>query len=103
MDRSVFILEGHRFVLKCFTDSVLTLLALQRVKEKFWFVRLSPNHRVLHYGDCDEKSGPALDELPNKLPVVDIRALVTGKDCPHMKDARSVLIRPELNTNLLSR
>nr|SVE74057.1 EOG090X02BW [Daphnia barbata] len=59
-----------------------------RVKDKFWYVRLSPNHRVLHYGDCDEKSVPALDELTDKLPVVEIRTLVTGKDCPHMKDLK---------------
>nr|CAG4641514.1 EOG090X02BW [Eurycercus lamellatus] len=60
-----------------------------RVKDKFWYVRLSPNHRVLHYGDCDEKHVPALDELSGKLQVVEIRSLVTGKDCPHMaKDAR---------------
>nr|CAG4649148.1 EOG090X02BW [Scapholeberis mucronata]SVE93490.1 EOG090X02BW [Scapholeberis mucronata] len=59
-----------------------------RVKDKFWYVRLSPNHRVLHYGDCDEKAIPALDELTDKLPIVDIRTLVTGKDCPHMKDLK---------------
>nr|CAG4635993.1 EOG090X02BW [Eubosmina coregoni]SVE69673.1 EOG090X02BW [Eubosmina coregoni] len=59
-----------------------------RVKDKFWYVRLSPNHRVFHYGDCDEKNVPALDELPEKLPVVEIRSLVTGKECPHMKDVR---------------
>ena len=60
------------------------------MKDKFWYVRLSPNHRFLHYGDCDEKNIPALDELPDKLPVVEIRNLVTGKDCPHIKDARYV-------------
>nr|CAG4638298.1 EOG090X02BW [Cyclestheria hislopi] len=59
-----------------------------RIKDKYWYVRLSPNHRVLHYGDCDEKTTPALDELPNKLPVVEIRSLVIGRDCPHVKDAR---------------
>lgn len=51
-------------------------------------MRLSPNHKVFHYGDCDEKSVPTLEELPNKLAVVDIKALVTGKECPHMKDVR---------------
>ncbi|VVC33419.1 PH domain-like,Pleckstrin homology domain,Armadillo-like helical,ELMO domain,Armadillo-type [Cinara cedri] len=61
----------------------------QRVKDKFWFVRLSQNHKVLHYGDCDDKSVPAIEELPNKLGIVDIKALLTGKDCPHMKDAKN--------------
>jgi engulfment/cell motility protein 1 len=51
-------------------------------------VRLSPNFKVFHYGDCDEKSTPALEELPSKLAVMDIKALVTGKECPHMKEAR---------------
>lgn len=60
----------------------------QRIKDKFWYVRLSPNNKVFHYGDCDEKSVPCLEELPNKLAVVDIKALVTGKECPHMKDVR---------------
>lgn len=43
---------------------------------------------MFHYGDCDEKSVPTLEELTNKLAVVDIKALVTGKECPHMKDVR---------------
>lgn len=58
------------------------------MKDKFWFVRLSQNHKALHYGDCDDKSVPTIEELPNKLGVVDIKALLTGKDCPHMKDAK---------------
>ncbi|GBP41410.1 Engulfment and cell motility protein 1 [Eumeta japonica] len=58
----------------------------QRVKDKFWFVRLSPNHKVLHYGDCDEKSTPSIEELGNKLAVSDMKCLVVGKDRPHMKD-----------------
>ncbi|XP_014250174.1 engulfment and cell motility protein 1 isoform X2 [Cimex lectularius] len=60
----------------------------QRIKDKFWYVRLSPSHKVFHYGDCDEKSVPTVENLPNKLAVIDIKALVTGKDCPHMKDTR---------------
>ena len=69
-------------------NSEIIMIIVQRVKDKFWYVRLSPNHRVLHYGDCDEKSVPALDELKEKLSIVDIRTLVTGKDCPHMKDLK---------------
>ena len=64
----------------------------QRIKDKFWYVRLSPNHKVFHYGDCDEKSVPTLEELPNKLAVVDIKALIIGKECPHMKDVRYVML-----------
>ncbi|XP_067010137.1 engulfment and cell motility protein 1 [Anabrus simplex] len=75
-----FLVEGTRFTKYSSRG--------QRIKDKFWYVRLSPNHKVFHYGDCDEKSVPTLEELPNKLAVVDIKALVTGKECPHMKDIR---------------
>jgi engulfment and cell motility protein 1 len=42
----------------------------------------------LHHGDCDEKSAPTLEELPNKTAVVDIKDLVTGKDCRPNKDIK---------------
>ncbi|XP_059475247.1 engulfment and cell motility protein 1 [Neocloeon triangulifer] len=74
-----FLVEGTRFTKQS---------KGQRSKFKFWYVRLSPNHKVLHYGDCDEKSAPALEELPNKLAVVDIKDLVTGKDCRPNKDLK---------------
>ncbi|KAK6640367.1 hypothetical protein RUM44_012060 [Polyplax serrata] len=74
----------------------------QRIKDKFWYVRLSPNHKVFHYGDCDEKSVPSLEDLPNKLAVVDIKALVTGKECPHMKDVRGRKTTHTLAFSLLS-
>ncbi|XP_011551614.2 engulfment and cell motility protein 1 [Plutella xylostella] len=73
----------------------------QRIKEKFWFVRLSPNHKVLHYGDCDEKSTPSIEELGNKIPVADIKCLIVGKDCPHMKDLRGRKITPQLAFSLI--
>lgn len=61
----------------------------QRIKDKFWYCRLSPNHKVFHYGDCDENRGvPSLDELPHKLQVVEIKAVVTKKECPHMKEVK---------------
>ncbi|XP_076297340.1 engulfment and cell motility Ced-12 isoform X2 [Lasioglossum baleicum] len=75
-----FLVEGTRFM-KYGTRG-------QRIKDKFWYVRLSPNHKVFHYGDCDEKSVPTIDELPTKLAVVEVRSLLTGKDCPHMKDVQ---------------
>ncbi|XP_026294189.1 engulfment and cell motility protein 1 [Frankliniella occidentalis] len=73
----------------------------QRIKDKFWYIRLSPNHKVFHYGDCDEKSAPPLEDLSNKLPVVDIKALVTGKECPHMKDVRGRKTTHQLAFSLL--
>lgn len=41
-----FLVEGTRFS---------KFIRGTRSKDKFWYVRLSPNHKVLHYGDCDEK------------------------------------------------
>lgn len=62
----------------------------QRIKDKFWFVRLSPNHKVLHYGDCDEKSNPSIEELGSKLAISDIKGLIVGKECPHIKDIKKI-------------
>lgn len=55
-----------------------------RIKDKFWFWRLAPNHKALHYGDCSEADHPRLESLPNKLPLADIHRVVFGKDCPHV-------------------
>lgn len=60
-----------------------------RSKDKFWYARLSPNYKVFHYGDCDEKTIPTLEELPNKVSVIDIKQLLEGKECPHMKEIRT--------------
>ncbi|KAK4290111.1 hypothetical protein Pmani_036977 [Petrolisthes manimaculis] len=57
-----------------------------RPKDKFRFVRLSPNHKFLHYDDCDEKATPSLDDLTKKVSILELRGLLTGRDCPHMKE-----------------
>ncbi|XP_055376540.1 engulfment and cell motility protein 1 [Condylostylus longicornis] len=61
-----------------------------RNKDKFWYARLSSNQKIIHYGDCDEKSVPTIDELANKVAVTDIKQLLVGKECPHMKGRKSV-------------
>ncbi|XP_072939230.1 engulfment and cell motility protein 1 [Epargyreus clarus] len=73
----------------------------QRMKDKFWFVRLSPNHKILHYGECDEKSTPSLEELTTKLAVADIKCVLVGKECPHMKDLKGRKINPHLAFSLI--
>lgn len=60
-----------------------------RNKDKFWYARLSPNYKVVHYGECDEKTVPTLEELSNKISVIDIKQLLVGKECPHMKEVRA--------------
>uniref|UniRef100_A0A668AYA8 Engulfment and cell motility 2 n=1 Tax=Myripristis murdjan TaxID=586833 RepID=A0A668AYA8_9TELE len=63
-------------------------LGNRRRQEKFWFCRLSLNHKVLHYGDLDEspQGEVPFELLSDKIPVSDIKSVVTGKDCPHMKE-----------------
>lgn len=55
----------------------------------FRYVRLSNNHKVIHYGDCDEKTVPTLEELKNKLDITEIKQLLIGKECPHFKEMKS--------------
>lgn len=92
--------------------------------DKLWFCCLSPNHKVLQYGDVEEGVGPPTPEsLPEQreegmvagrylcspepphpgaarglsgqpslfpaVPVANIRALLTGKDCPHVREKGS--------------
>ncbi|KAL4616895.1 engulfment and cell motility protein 1-like [Arapaima gigas] len=63
-------------------------ISSRRRQDKFWYCRLSPNHKVLHYGDLDDGAKGAVphESLQEKLAVADIKAVVTGKDCPHMKE-----------------
>lgn len=58
----------------------------QRIKDKFWVCKLSPNHRTFHYGDLDDNKELQLDELPNRILVSDVTRILIGKDCPHTKD-----------------
>ena len=78
--RLAYLVEGTRF--SKYTRGT-------RNKDKFWYARLSPNHKVIHYGDCDEKTVPTIEELSNKVQVFDIKQLLTGKECPHMKEMRA--------------
>ncbi|KAM6973790.1 engulfment and cell motility protein 3 [Aplochiton taeniatus] len=62
-------------------------ISSRRRQDKLWYCRMSPNHKVLHYGDVEEESDtPPIESLQEKIPVADIKALLTGKDCPHMKE-----------------
>ncbi|CAG5127101.1 unnamed protein product [Candidula unifasciata] len=55
-----------------------------RIRDKFWFWRLSPNYKALHYGDCGESENLILEQLPNKILITDIEKLQTGAMCPHV-------------------
>nr|XP_034796301.1 engulfment and cell motility protein 3 isoform X1 [Pan paniscus] len=65
-------------------------ISSRRRQDKLWFCCLSPNHKLLQYGDMEEgASPPTLESLPEQLPVADMRALLTGKDCPHVREKGS--------------
>ncbi|XP_077568188.1 engulfment and cell motility protein 3 isoform X2 [Stigmatopora nigra] len=62
-------------------------ISSRRRQDKLWYCRLSPNHKMLHYGDVEEDSDcPPIEMLQEKIPVADIKALLVGKECPHMKE-----------------
>uniref|UniRef100_A0A3Q2VS28 Engulfment and cell motility 3 n=1 Tax=Haplochromis burtoni TaxID=8153 RepID=A0A3Q2VS28_HAPBU len=62
-------------------------ISSRRRQDKLWYCRLSPNHKMLHYGDVEEDTeNPPIETLQEKIPVADIKGLLTGKDCPHMKE-----------------
>lgn len=79
--RCLRLAEGGRFI-KYSTKG-------QKIKDKYWLCKLSPNHKTLHYGDLEDNREKTLDELPNRLNVVDIKRILVGKDCPHMKDGHA--------------
>lgn len=63
--------------------------SLQKKRTK-WFCRLSYDMKALHYGDIDDsEKSYGVDVLPNKILVHDIKELVIGKSCPHVKNARA--------------
>lgn len=66
--RLTYLVEGTRF--SKYTRGT-------RNKDKFWYARLSPNHKVIHYGDCDEKTVPTIEELSNKVQVMKGRVIGT--------------------------
>ncbi|XP_030437647.1 engulfment and cell motility protein 3 isoform X2 [Gopherus evgoodei] len=65
-------------------------ISSRRRQDKLWYCRLSPNHKVLHYGDVEQgvQSAP-IESLPEKIPVADIKELLVGRECPHMKEKGS--------------
>ncbi|XP_030914260.1 engulfment and cell motility protein 3 [Geospiza fortis] len=66
------------------------VLELREKLNKLWYCRLSPNHKVLHYGDVEEGvQSPPIESLTEKIPVADMKMLLVGKECPHTKEKSS--------------
>lgn len=54
-----------------------------RRRDQFFYCRLSPNHKVLHFGDtANVTQAPPIDQLDKKIQVSDMR-LEIGQNCPH--------------------
>ncbi|XP_037264922.1 engulfment and cell motility protein 3 isoform X3 [Falco rusticolus] len=65
-------------------------ISSRRRQDKLWYCRLSPNHKVLHYGGVEEGVlSPPIESLPEKIPVADMKMLLVGKECLHTKEKSS--------------
>ena len=52
-------------------------------RDQFFYCRLSPNHKVLHFGDCSSgNTSLPLEALDKKIQVPEMR-LEIGANCPH--------------------
>ncbi len=59
---------------------------------KHIFVCLGANQKALHYGDWgggeeSQSDAPSADQLPHKVPMSNLRDLLTGAACPHIRDS----------------
>ena len=65
----------------------------RKVRDQFFYCRLSPNHKVLHFGDCSGGAQPPpIESLDKKIQVSEMR-LETGANCPHASTSRRVNIQ----------
>lgn len=56
-----------------------------RTRNRYQYWRLAPNHKALHYGDCTESGDPTIEQLQNKVSILEIKQVLMGKDCPYVK------------------
>ena len=59
-----------------------------RDRDQFFYCRLSPNHKVIHFGDYGGSQQPPLEALDKKIQVSDMR-LEVGTTCPHAQAKKS--------------
>ncbi|XP_043839986.1 engulfment and cell motility protein 3 isoform X1 [Dromiciops gliroides] len=77
-------------LLRLCAGTLFRKISSRRRQDKVWFCCLSPNHKMLQYGDVEEGAAyPSPESLPDKLPVAEMRALLLGKDCPHVREKGS--------------
>lgn len=59
-----------------------------RRRDQFFYCRLSPNHKVLHFGDTTSGTqAPPIEALDKKIQVSEMR-LEIGSNCPHFSTIR---------------
>lgn len=58
-----------------------------RRRDQYFYCRLAPNHKILHFGDTAGQTAPPLESLENKVQVSETR-LVMGGECPHADRVR---------------
>lgn len=61
----------------------------QRIKDKFWYCRLSNNYKTLLYGDVEEDCKNLDSKLTMTFDIADADRLLLGKECPHMRDIKN--------------
>ncbi|KAE8609319.1 hypothetical protein XENTR_v10011775 [Xenopus tropicalis] len=80
------LIKQHRLHYLC-EGTKFRKISNRRRQDKLWFCRLSPNHKVLHYGDLEDNiDNPPVEMLQEKISVSDIKDVLTGRDCPHMRE-----------------
>lgn len=64
-----------------------------RVKDCYVFVKLSPNLKTFHYGDCSALCEDVdIEELPETIQVSDIEMINTGTSCPQARKAPRAVV-----------
>ena len=58
-----------------------------RRRDQYFYCRLAPNHKLLHFGDTAGQTAPPLESLENKVPMSETR-LIVGAECPHADKVR---------------
>ncbi len=71
---------------------------VKRGRDQFFYCRLSPNHKFLHFGDCTGTQAPPIDALAKRLQVSEMR-LEVGLGCPH---ASTSTVKKGTNSNIFS-
>lgn len=62
-----------------------------KLSDRFWYCRLSPNYKTLHYGDIQDTSAtPTIESLTDKISVSEMEGMRTGKECTHVKSKSSL-------------